>query len=195
MHCPSEDHLNAVIQILRYLKSSPGKGLMLLKNNHLRIEGYTDANWAGNISDRKSTSRYFTFVGENLVTWRSKKQKVVALSSAEAKFRGMAKGLCELLWLKRLLIEIGFTPNSEMDLFCDNKAAINISHNPIQHDQIKHVEVDRHFIKENFEAKIIRFPFVKSEDQLADILIKAVCSKNFHNSLDKLGIRDLYAPT
>ncbi|PSS35187.1 Metalloendoproteinase [Actinidia chinensis var. chinensis] len=111
MYCPSEDHMDVVIQILKYLKSSPRKGLMFSKSNHLRIEGNTDADWAGNISDRKSTSGYFTFFGGNLVTWRSKKQKVVALSSAEAKFRGMAKGLYELLWLKRLLIEIGFTPN------------------------------------------------------------------------------------
>lgn len=99
MHCPSEDHMDAVIRLLRYLKSPVGKGLMFSKNNHLDIEGYIDANWAGNISDRKSTLGYFTFVGGNLVTWRSKKQKVVALSNAEAEFRGMAKGLCELLWL------------------------------------------------------------------------------------------------
>ncbi|XP_019054887.1 PREDICTED: uncharacterized protein LOC109115373 [Nelumbo nucifera] len=111
MHCPSEDHMNAVMRILRYLKSSPGKGLMFSKNNHLKIEGYTDADWARNISDRKSTSGYFTFVGGNLVTWRSKKQKVVFLSSVEAEFRGIAKGLCELLWLRRLMTEIGFPPN------------------------------------------------------------------------------------
>ena len=97
MHCPSEDHMGAVIHILRYLKSSPGRGLLFSKNNHLNIDGYTDADWAGNVIDRKSTSGYLTFVGGNLVTWRSKKQKVVALSSAETEFRGMAKGLCELL--------------------------------------------------------------------------------------------------
>ena len=73
MHCPSEEHMEAVIRILKYLKSSPGKGLMFSKNNHLEVEGYTDADWAGNISDRRSTSGYFTFVGGNLVTWRSKK--------------------------------------------------------------------------------------------------------------------------
>ena len=195
MHCPSEEHMEAVIRILRYLKSSPGKGLMFSKNDHVRVDGYTDADWAGNISDRKSTSGYFTFVGGNLVTWRSKKQKVVALSSAEAKFRGMAKGLCELLWLKRLLAEIGFAPKSKMNLFCDNKAAINISQNPVQHDQTKHVEVDRHFIKYNLETNTIWFPFVKSEDQLTDILTKAVSSKDFHNSLIKLRMKDLYAST
>uniref|UniRef100_A0A2N9FXX4 Integrase catalytic domain-containing protein n=1 Tax=Fagus sylvatica TaxID=28930 RepID=A0A2N9FXX4_FAGSY len=195
MHNPSEDHMGAVIRILRYLKSSPGTGLMFSKNDHLNIEGYTDADWAGNILDRKSTSGYFTFVGGNLVTWRSKKQKVVALSSAEAEFRGMAKGLCELLWLRSLLTEVGFPPSSAMNLFCDNKAAIDISHNPIQHDRTKHVEVDRHFIKQNLEEKIIQFPFVKSEDQLADILTKAVSSRNFYDSLDKLGVRNIYTPT
>jgi hypothetical protein len=121
------------------------------------------------------------------------KQKVVALSSAEAEFRGMAKGLCELLWIKRLLTELGFTPNSEMEIFGDNKVAIAISHDPVQHDRTKHVEVDQHFIKENLERKIIRFSFMKSEDQLADILTKAVSSKEFYNSLNKLCMRDLYA--
>jgi hypothetical protein len=195
MHCPSEEHMEAVTRILKYLKSSPGKGLIFSKNGNLEVKGYTDADWAGNCLDRKSTSGYFTFVGGNLVTWRSKKQNVVALSSAESEFRGMAKGLCELLWLKKLLTEIGFAPKSEMSLFCDNKAAINISQNPVQHDRTKHVEVDRHFIKHNLEAKTIQFPFVKSEDQLADILTKAVSSKEFHSSLVKLCIRDPYAST
>jgi len=195
MHCPSKDHMDAVVRILRYLKSTPGKGIMFSKNDHLDVEGYTDADWAGNLADRKSTSGYFTFVGGNLVTWRSKKQKVVALSSAEAEFRGMAKGLCELLWLRRLLSEIGFAPNSEMNLYCDNKAAIEISQNPIQHDRTKHIEIDRHFIKQNLEEKVIRFPFVRSEDQLEDMLTKAVSNKNFHSSLDKLGIKDISTPT
>jgi hypothetical protein len=93
MHNPSEDHMDAVIRILRYLKGSPGKGLMFSRNSHLKIKGYTDADWAGSISDRKSTSGYFMFVGGNLVTWRSKKQKVVALSSAEAEFSWNGEGI------------------------------------------------------------------------------------------------------
>ncbi|BBG93508.1 ABC-2 type transporter family protein, partial [Prunus dulcis] len=195
MHSPSEDHMNAVLRILRYLKSAPGKGLMFSKHGHLNIDGYSDADWAGNVTDRKSTSGYFTFVGGNLVTWRSKKQNVVALSSAEAEFRGMTKGICELLWLRKLLTELGYKPTSTMNLFCDNKAAIAIAQNPVQHDRTKHVEVDRHFIKQKLEAKVFQFPFVKSEDQLADILTKAISSKAFHNSLDQLGIGDIYAPT
>ncbi|KAL5743958.1 hypothetical protein ACOSP7_026823 [Xanthoceras sorbifolium] len=108
---------------------------------------------------------YFTFVGGNLVTWRSKKQKVVALSSVEAEFRGMTKGLCELLWLKSLLEEIGCSPEFTMNLFCDNKVMITIAHNPVQHDRTKHVKVDQHFIKQKLEDKVVQFPFVKSEDQ------------------------------
>ena len=100
---------------------------MFSKHGHLNIDGYSDADWAGNVTDRKSTSGYFTFVGGNLVTWRSKKQNVVALSSAEAEFRGMTKGICELLWLRKLLTELGYKPTSTMNLFCDNKAAIAIA--------------------------------------------------------------------
>lgn len=102
-----------------------------------------------------------------------------------------AKGLCKLLWLRKLLTEIGFAPKQQMDLFCNNKAAIDISYNLIQHDQTKLIEVDQHLIKQNLEAKIICFPFVKSKDQLTDILKKTVCSKNFSCSLDKLGLEDL----
>jgi Reverse transcriptase (RNA-dependent DNA polymerase) len=195
MHNPCEEHFEAVIRIIKYLKGVPGKGIMFRKNGHLEIAGYTDADWAGSISDRKSTSGYFTFVGGNLVTWRSKKQNVVALSSAEAEFRGISKGLCKLLWLKKLLTELGFPQKRAMNLFCDNKATIDISHNPVQHDRTKHVEVDRHFIKEKLETNVIQIPHVRSEEQIADILTKGVASKVFLYTLDKLGMIDPYMPT
>ncbi|XP_004309610.1 PREDICTED: uncharacterized mitochondrial protein AtMg00810-like, partial [Fragaria vesca subsp. vesca] len=88
MHNPSVDHMDAVVRILRYLKSAPGRGVMFSKHSSiLEVCGFTDADWAGNITDQRSTSGYFTFVGGNLVTWKSKKQKVVARSSAEAEYR------------------------------------------------------------------------------------------------------------
>jgi len=83
MHNPSEVHMEVALRVLRYLKSSPGRGILFSKNDHLNIIGYTDADWARNLTDRKSTSGYFTFVGGNLVTWKSKKQNAVALSSAK----------------------------------------------------------------------------------------------------------------
>ena len=181
------------MRIVRYLKGTVGYGVFLAKREDLEIDGYTDADWASNPVDRKSTGGYFTFIGGNLVTWRSKKQKVVALSSAEAEFRGMKSGLMEILWLRRLLTEIGFPPTRKSQLFCDNKAAISISENPVQHDRTKHVEVDRHFIKEKLEGGIIEFPFVRSEEQLADILTKAVHPKVFNEILGKLSIGDTIA--
>ncbi|KAL5540403.1 hypothetical protein UlMin_042426 [Ulmus minor] len=133
MHDPRKPHMDAVECILRYLKSAPGKGLLFAKHNHLKVEGYTDADWAGSADNRRSTSGYFTFVGGNLVTWRSKKQPVVARSSAEAEYRGMAFGICELLWLRNLLIELGVDSQEAMKLYCDNTSAIEIAHNPVQH--------------------------------------------------------------
>ena len=88
MHNPSKQHMDAVVRILRYLKSAPGKGLLFSKHGNTDILGYSDSDWAGK-GDRRSTSGYLTFVGGNLVTWKSKKQKVVSLSSAEAEYRAM----------------------------------------------------------------------------------------------------------
>jgi transposase InsO family protein len=206
MHNPGKQHMKAVMRILRYLKSAPGKGILFTKNadhlnveaytaDHLNVEAYTDADWAGSIDDRRSTSGYFTFVGGNLVTWRSKKQNVVARSSAEAEFRGMALGLCELLWLKILLSDLGYSPTQPLRLHCDSKAACDIAHNPVQHDRTKHVEVDRFFIKEKLDEKILELPKIRSDDQLADVLTKAVSSQNFSKFIGKLGMFDIHAPT
>ena len=112
------------------------------------------------------------------------------MSSAEAEFRRVAKGITEVLQLRKLLTELGFTPTKSCKLYCDNQAAINISENPVQHDRTKHVEVDRHFIKEKLEAKVINLPHVKSKDQLAAILTKAVGTQFFEVVLRKLGIGD-----
>jgi hypothetical protein len=144
MHSPQAPHLEAVIIILRYLKGTSERGVFFGKNGHLDLVAYTDADWAGDRDSRKSTSGYFTLIGGNLVTWRSKKQKVVALSSAEAEFRGVAKGITEILWLKKLLCEVNFSSSETCTLFCDNKETIDISENPVQHDRTKHVEIDRH---------------------------------------------------
>lgn len=194
MHSPYEEHLEAVYRILRYLKATPGEGIFFKKTNQ-RIEVFTDADWAGSVNDRRSTSGYCTFVWGNLVTWRSKKQSVVARSSAEAEFRAMAQGICEILWLKQILEELKKPMEYPLRLYCDNKAAISIAHNPVQHDRTKHVEIDRHFIKEKIDDGIICLPFVPTNQQIADILTKGLTRHNFEHLISKLGMINIYAPT
>ncbi|KAB2612683.1 polyprotein (retrotrasposon protein) [Pyrus ussuriensis x Pyrus communis] len=126
---------------------------------------------------------------------RSKKQNVVARSTTKAEYRGMAHGICELLWLRILLTKIGFKPQGAMLLYCDNQAAREITNNHVQHDRAKHVEVHRHFIKEKLDVKLIDIPYVRSEEQLTDELTHAVLARVFQDSLDKLGLGDIYAPT
>ena len=188
--------MNAVMRILRYLKSALGKGILFTKNVDCQsVDVYSDADWVGAINDKRSTSGYCTFVGGNLIIWRSKKQNVVARSSAEAEFRGMALGICEALWLRRLLMDLGYLPRQPIRLYCDNKAVCDIAHNPVQHDRTTHVEVDRFFIKEKSDDRFVEFPKIRSEEQLTNILTKAVSSRVFSKFLGKLGICDIYAPT
>ncbi|GAV80940.1 hypothetical protein CFOL_v3_24399 [Cephalotus follicularis] len=195
MHDPRTLHLEAMYRILRYLKSALGKGILFSRYGHLKLEAYTDAKWVGSKVDRRSTSGYCTFMGGNLVTWRSKKQTAVSISSVEVKYRAMAHGVCELIWLKRLLNDLEITHESSMRLFCDNKAAINIAHNPVQHERTKHIKIDRFFIREKLDQNIICTLFVKSKDQLADVLTKALGFTVFHPLVCKLGMRDIHTPT
>ncbi|XP_059654522.1 secreted RxLR effector protein 161-like [Cornus florida] len=142
MRNPKESHLKAVYRILQYLKGTLGRGILFKKGEGLTLEAYTDADYAVSVINRRSTSGYCTFLGGNLVTWRSKKQNVVARSSAEAEFRAMTPGICELLWLRIILEDLKVRWEGLMKLYCDNKSAINIAHNHVQHDRTKHIEVE-----------------------------------------------------
>lgn len=152
---------------------------------------FTDVDWAGSVTDRISTFEYCTYVWGNLVTWRSKKQGVVARSSVEAEFRAMSQGICEGLWILRVLDKLKMKIEFPLKLYSDSKAAISIAHNPVQHDRIEHIEIDRHFIKEKLDAGIICLPFVTSSQQIANILTKSLTRPSFEHLIDKLGMRYL----
>ena len=194
MHTPRVSHLHATHRVLRFLKGTIGRGLLFRRNSGLDLEVYTDADYAGSIVDRRSTSGYCTFLGGNLITWCSKKQKVVSRSSAEPEFRALAQGLCEALWITRILRELRCPVSSPVRLFCDNKSAISIAHNPVQHDRTKHIEIDRHFIKEKLESGRFCTPYVPSADQRADIFTKGLHAPRFEELCDKLGVENIHAP-
>ena len=187
MHAPTSFHLQLVKRIMRYLKGSVGRGIVMANNGHTQITGYSDSDWAGNAIDRKSTTGFCIFVGGNLISWRSKKQHVVARSSAEAEYRAMASAACELIWLKSLLLDMGFSSSLPMTLFCDNQAAMHIAANPVFHERTKHIEVDCHFIRQQVQLQTIKTCYIRSQDQLADVFTKVLTSTHFHRLLSKLG--------
>ncbi|CAN1170498.1 Retrovirus-related Pol polyprotein from transposon TNT 1-94 [Linum perenne] len=193
MHSPNEEHMEMVVRILRYLKQSPGKGIQFKKDSKRGISVYTDASWAGELTNRKSTTGYCSYVWGNLVTWRSKKQNVVARSSAEAEYRALALGICEGIWLKRVLSELKMEYGGPIQFLCDSQAAISIVRNPVHHDRTKHVEVDRHFITDHVAEGVIQVEYVPSKQQTADILTKALPRDVFDYLTVKLGLINIYS--
>ena len=183
-----------MIRILKYIKRTPGKGLIYEDKGHTQIVGYSDADWTSSPIDRRSTSGYCVFIGGNLVSWKSKKQNVVARSSAEAESRAMALATCELIWLKHLLKEIQFGDTMQMTLVCDNQAALHIASNPVFHERTKHIEMDCHFIREKIQSRDIKTRFVNSNDQLADVFTKSLRGPRISYLFNKFGAYDLYAP-
>ena len=173
---------------------TPGQGVLYENRGHTQIIGYNDAYWSGSPIDRRSTSGYFVFIGGNLISWKSKKQGVVVISSADDEYRVMALATCELLWLKHLLQELRFGKDEQMKLICENQAVLHISSNPVFHEWTKHIEVDCHFIREKIASGCMNTSFVNSNDQLADIFTKSLRGYRIKYICDKLGAFDLYAP-
>ncbi|CAN7059401.1 unnamed protein product [Brassica oleracea var. botrytis] len=188
MQTPKVHHWNMVERILRYLREAPGQGVWMACNKNTEVIGYCDADWAGDRVDRRSTTGYCTFIGGNLVTWKSKKQKIVSCSSAEAEYRSMRKLTSELIWIKGLLGDLGIEITTPMTMHCDNQAAIHIASNSVFHERTKHIEVDCHKVRQAVEQQVILPCYTKSEDQLADIFTKAASSKVCESILPRLGL-------
>ena len=187
-------HWNGALRVLAYIKGSPGKGLIYSKHGHLNIHAYSHSSYANDKADRRSTSGYCTYVGGNLVTWRSKKQNVVSKSSAEAEYRSMSQTAGELVWLRSFLTGFGILTHGLMSMYCDNQAAIYIASNDTFHERTKHIEVDCHYVRELVERGVISTPYMKSYEQLADIFTKGLNSGTFQYLCNKLGLFDLYSP-
>ncbi|RDX81686.1 Copia protein, partial [Mucuna pruriens] len=147
------------------------------------MEIYTDADYVGLVVNRRSTSGYCMFMGGNLVTWW------------KAKFRAMAQGIYEGLWMKIILDDLKVKYDGPIKLFCDNNLNISIAHNPVQHNRTKHIELDRHFIKEKLDSRLIVTAHVPTGLQVADVFTKGLPATRFQELNDKLGMIDIHLPT
>ena len=191
MQVPKEHHWRMVERLLLYLNGTSSLGVWMGCNKSTEVVGYCDADWAGDRADRRSTTGYCTFIGGNLVTWKSKKQKVVSCSSAEAEYRAMLKLTNELVWIKGILKHLEIIQSTPMTMHCDNQAAIHIATNSVFHERTKHIEVDCHKVRQMIVLGVILPCYTRSEDQLADVFTKAARQKTMESIHIRLGLIDL----
>lgn len=152
------------------------------------LVGYTDSDWAGDKIDRKSTSGYVFKVFGNTVSWLSQKQPTVSLSSTEAEYLALAKGICEAKWLRCLLNEIGHPCNSPTIMHEDNQSCIKVAEEPREHKRMKHIDVKYNFIRESVANKEIKLKYISTNDQIADIMTKGLGRILFQKHRENLNL-------
>lgn len=178
MHKPHYSHFVAVKRILRYIKGSLQEGLHFVPSP-LQLTAFSDADWAGDHLDRRSTSGYCLYLGSNLVSWCAKKQHTVARSSTEAEYRALAQAAADISWVQQLLVELYVPLALPHVVWCDNISAVALASNPIFHAWTKHVEVDYHFIREKVLSKQIQVQHVGTLEQIANIFTKSLSVARF----------------
>ncbi|XP_019190323.1 PREDICTED: uncharacterized protein LOC109184740 [Ipomoea nil] len=187
---PKDTHLNAAHRVLRYLKGSPGKGLFYPSQSQAKLQGFSDSDWVACTESRKSITGFCVYLGNSLISWKSKKQVTVSRSSSEAEYRALAATVCEIQWLKYLLVDLKFDISSPITLFCDNKSAIAIGENHVFHERTKHIEIDCHVVKQKIREGVIKLMSVPSHQQVADGFTKALSKPLFDIFHSKLGLHD-----
>ena len=189
MHDPRVPHFQALKRVLRYLQGTLTYGLQLYRSTSSTLTAYTDADWAGCPNTRRSTSGYFIFLGDNLVSWSSKRQPTVSRSSAEAEYKGVANAVAETCWVWNLLLELKCPIKAATLVYCDNISAVYLSTNPVKHQRMKHVEIDIHFVCEKVALGQVRVLHVPSSSQFADIFTKGLPSSLFNDFKHSLSVR------
>ncbi|GJW63867.1 retrovirus-related pol polyprotein from transposon TNT 1-94 [Tanacetum coccineum] len=185
---PTKKHLEAVKRVFRYLQGTINMGLWYPKDTAMALTAYADADHAGCQDTRRSTSGSAQFLGDKLVSWSSKKQTSTSISSTEAEYIAMSGCCAQILWMRSQLLDYGFAYN-RIPLYCDNKSAIALCCNNVQHSRSKHIDIRHHFIREQVEKGVVELYFVRTEYQLADIFTKALPRERFEFILPRLGMK------
>jgi hypothetical protein len=191
MEDPHEDHLAAVKQIMRFVAGSSDIGVFYPRRSGDRAElrGYNDSDLVGDLDSRKSTTGVLFFFGRSPVSWQSTKQRVVALSSCEAEYIAAATAACQGVWLAQLLSELKDAEIQVPVLRVDNKSTISLVKNPVHHDRSKHIDVRYHLIWEYEQTGQIAVKFIRTEEQLRDILTKPLGKVKFREFSNKIGLK------
>ncbi|XP_019155792.1 PREDICTED: uncharacterized protein LOC109152546 [Ipomoea nil] len=188
MHSPTTEHWGLVKRVLRYIKGTLDYGLQLTPSSTSGIHAFSDSDWAGCPIDRKSTSGFAVFLGTNLISWLSKKQRTVARSSTEAEYKALADVSAEVTRVVSLLRELGLYSGGPATLWCDNLGATYLCANPVFHARTKHVEIDYHFVRDKVASGEFVVNYVSTTDQLADIFTKPLSTPRFTALRDKLNV-------
>ncbi|XP_071729206.1 uncharacterized mitochondrial protein AtMg00810-like [Rutidosis leptorrhynchoides] len=189
MHDPREQHLHALKQIIRYIQGTTDLGLQLYASSPTTLVAYSDADWVGCPTTRRSTSDYCVFLGNNLLSWSSKRQHTPSRSSAEAEYRRVANAVAETCWIRNLLREMHCPLTSATLVYCDNVSSVYLSTNPVQHQRTKHIEIDIHFVRDLVAQGQVRVLHVPSRCQFADIFTKGLPFALFDEFCSSLSVQ------
>jgi hypothetical protein len=185
---PKECHMMVVKRILQYLRQTPNLGIWYHKGAQFILIGYSD--YAGCKIDRKSTLGTCQLIERSLVSWSSKKQNSVALSTAETKYVSTDSCCAQLLWMKQTLLDYG-VKFDWIPLLCDNESSMKIAINPVQHKRTKHIDIRHHFLRDHVSKGDIMMEDVRTNDQLADIFTKPLDETRFCMLRNELNVIDI----